>query len=178
MDAAQRAKAEANYAEAQTLKGKFKETESVPNQIYNYRQIWTNWVIREYRGELLYTMVAQGDAGALDRITDAVALAAATDSIRATDLASFLNAAYFNGLLGKFDDSTLKKMAANLRNAAAANECVAMDSARKSQPVKGPKIAGPTMSAGWITGGGRGGMCRSRCSPSCSASRTAACPSR
>jgi hypothetical protein len=155
MDPQQRAKAEAMYAEAQSLKGKFKETESVANHIYNYRQIWMNWVIRQYRGELLYAMVAQGDATALDRITDAVVAAAATDPIRATDLISFLNAAYFNGFFGKYDDATVKRVAQKLRSAGAASEKAARDAALKAQTVKGPKIQGPTMSVGWINGGGR-----------------------
>jgi hypothetical protein len=155
MDGPQRAKAEAAYAEAQSLKGKFKETASVENHTYNFRMTWTNWLIRQYRGELLYAMVAQGDVPALDRITDAVAGAAGNDPVRATDLTSFLNAAYFNGLLGKFDEATLKRTAAKLRQAAAASERAAAAAASKAAPVRGAGVAGPTMSVGWFNGGGR-----------------------
>ena len=93
MDAAQKAKCTAMWAEAQTLVGKFKAINSAENYAYNWRQIYMNWIIREYRGELLYDLVAQDDPRALERIIDAIVAAAASDPVRATDFASFLNKA-------------------------------------------------------------------------------------
>ena len=154
MDGGQRAKAEKNYAEAQTLGfGKFKVIDSPQNVAYNYRMIYMNWVIREYRGELLYDLVAQDDPRALDRIVDALVAAASTDPVRATDLASFLNKTYFDGMLGKHTPAELKSMAKKLRAAGAAAEHAAHEAGVRSQAGNGTK--GPTMSTGWINGGGR-----------------------
>jgi len=157
MDPATRKKAEAMYAEALSLKGKFKSTVSQENHVYNYKVIWMNWLIRQYRGELLYAMVAQGDKNALDLITDAVADAASRNPIRAADLISFLNAAYFNGYMGKYDAEVLKRVAAKLRAAGAASEKAAREAAAKGQTMRGFRSPGqgPTMSTGWINGGGR-----------------------
>ncbi|QOV91867.1 DUF4159 domain-containing protein [Humisphaera borealis] len=157
MDGVTRKKAEAMYAEAKTLEGKFKSTMSQENHVYNYKVIWMNWLVRQYRGELLYAMVAQGDKNALNLITDAVSDAASRNPIRAADLISFLNAAYFNGFMGKYDDAELKRVAAKLRSAAAASERAARDAAAKGQTLKGFRSPGqgPTMSTGWINGGGK-----------------------
>lgn len=157
MDAATRKKAEAMYAEAKSLEGKFKSTQSQENHVYNYKIIWMNWLIRQYRGELLYAMVAQGDKNALDLITDAVVDTSSRNPIRAADLISFLNAAYFNGYMGKYDDVSLKRVAGKLRSAAAASERAAADAAKRGQTLKGFRSPGqgPTMSTGWINAGGR-----------------------
>ncbi|HEX8916844.1 MAG TPA: DUF4159 domain-containing protein, partial [Humisphaera sp.] len=155
MDPQARAKAEAAWAEAQTLKGKFREVEAPKNHTYNWRQIWMNWVVRQYRGELVYAMVAQGDAKAFDMIVDGVVHAAATDPVRASDFASFLNAAFFNGFLGKYDKPALKRAAMKLRAAAVASEAAARDAYNRSRPVKGANVPGPTVSVGWVNGGGR-----------------------
>ena len=101
----------AMWAEALTLVGKFKVIDSPQNVAYNYRMIYMNWIIREYRGELLYDLAAQDDPRALERIIDAIVAAAATDPVRATDFASFLNKAYFDGMLGKHNAGELKSMA-------------------------------------------------------------------
>ncbi|HZK80091.1 MAG TPA: hypothetical protein VFC46_03470, partial [Humisphaera sp.] len=151
MDAAQKAKCTAMWAEAQTLVGKFKAINSAENYAYNWRQIYMNWIIREYRGELLYDLVAQDDPRALERIIDAIVAAAASDPVRATDFASFLNKAYFDGMLGKHSAGELKSVAKKLRAAALASEIAAHNAGMKTQGAKG----GPTMSSGWVNGGGR-----------------------
>src|ERR1700709_565157 len=80
--------------------------------------------------------------------------AAATDPVRATDFASFLNKAYFDGMLGKHNANELKAVAKKLRAAAVASESAARQAGMKAQGTNGPK-GGPTMSSGWIDGGGR-----------------------
>ncbi len=134
MDGAERSAAEKRYAEAKSMEGKFKQKPNPEGNAYNYRMSSMDWALRQYRCELFYGSLVKNPAALAD-LTDAIYKAAPTSPERATDLASALNMAYFNGILGGYNKDVLRAAAAEL-------------AASKKKKV-------PVISYGWDDGGGR-----------------------
>jgi hypothetical protein len=138
MNGAARAKAEATYKEALALEGKFKKVPSKSGGAYNNRMEYANWALKEYRGELYYASLID-QPGALDDLTRAIGAAAGSNPDRATDLATVVNAAYFNGILGGYNKSVMKAAEAKLKAACATYErTVPKNTAKNGETVIGP----------------------------------------
>jgi hypothetical protein len=142
MSGAELAKAKANYAEALSLKGKFKVITNVPNDRFNRRMYAVNWALRNYRGEMYLALIAKNPSG-VDDLAEAIARSAGTNERRAQDLAVFMNLAYSNGFLAGVEKQQLAATARKLKLAAAAAEKTATK----------PKPAGKTppvvVTTGW-----------------------------
>lgn len=120
MDAAKRQKSEADWVVAQTLKW-----QNVPNPeaiAFNQRVRQMNWVVRQYRGELIYALFFTGDPEMARLITGEIARQANRRSGIALDLMSFLYLAAFDGALNLYPQAVLDEMSKSIEKAAKANE--------------------------------------------------------
>jgi len=132
MDAERRRKCEVMWAEAQTLAGKFKTVTDPEAEANNSRMRWILWMHRQVRGEALSGMLASNDAAALDSVIAIIVQQLRADREAAADSIAFLNAAYFDGWLGQYDDAKLKVAAGRLKTAVVTADKAA-DPAGKSQ---------------------------------------------
>lgn len=120
MDADKVAKIKANLEEAETLKGKFKAIVDADAQAFNGRVSNLNYVIRQYRGELIYSLLLTGDPEMARRVATEIERQARAKSGVALDLLAYVYLACFEGALDLYDKDTLKAMSQTIKGAAIA----------------------------------------------------------
>ena len=115
-----RAEAEAAYAEALRVRELFTTTYDKDAAAYNRRIRFVNWVVRQYRGELIYTLIWTGDPKMALKIVRAVDRHARAGTGVALDLVNFLYQASFEGALDLYDTKTRVEMSRILEKTARA----------------------------------------------------------
>ena len=115
-------RAQADLAEANKLDGQFKIVIDHDAKAYNRRIRFVNWVVRQYRGELIYALIWTGDPKVARAVMGAIERHAATRSGIAFDLLHFLYQAALDGALEQYDQQVRNDMSQRLKSIARANE--------------------------------------------------------
>ena len=116
------AAAEADYARAMELKDKFVV---IPDPIAiarNRRVRMRNWVVRQYRGELVYALIQTGDPEMLRLVFAEVDRQAKLGNGVALDLLTFVYLAAFDGALNRYDAALLIEVSQMLDKTARAHD--------------------------------------------------------
>ncbi len=122
MDAETRAWAEERWKKVQELEKQF-ETVYDHNAIaFNSRVRKVNWIVRQYRGELIYTLFLTGDPEMARLIISAIQEHAPKDNGIALDLLSFWYLAAFDGALDLYEPKLLMELSQKLERIARAND--------------------------------------------------------
>ena len=111
-----------NLARAKRLKGKFKLTRHHSAVAFNERARFVEWVIRQYRGELIYSLIWTGDRKVALMVMDAIDRHTRTESGIALDLLNFLYQAAFSGALDRYDPSVRQQMSKRLKATALSSQ--------------------------------------------------------
>ncbi len=122
MNEQQKADAEAAYAEALALEGQFETIHDDDAKAFNKRVGFVNWVVRQYRGELIYALMWTGDRQVGLKIMAAIDRHARSGSRLALDLLQFLYQAAYEGALELYDRETRNDMSKRLLRTAKATE--------------------------------------------------------
>jgi hypothetical protein len=122
MSGGERARARANLAKAAKLRDKWERIRNPHAIAYNRRIRQVNYILRQYRGELIYLMLQTGDPKMLDVIADAMGKQLRQKNHIAFDLMAYCYQAAFDGYFGQYDDASLEKFQKQLENLARANE--------------------------------------------------------
>ena len=115
-------RAQADLAEANKLKDQFRIIVNHDAKAYNRRIRFVNWVVRQYRGELIYVLIWTGDPKVGRAVITAIERHARSRSGIAFDLMNFLYQASFDGALEQYDRKFRNEMSQNLKSIARANE--------------------------------------------------------
>lgn len=119
MDDAQKQAAQAKWAKAQELRGKFKSIVDKDAAQWNNRMAWTPFMLRQVRGEALYGMVRSGEPKMLEQAVQLIARNTSHERRPfAMDYMAFLNATYFDGWLSQYDKGLLKQTSTALKRIA------------------------------------------------------------
>lgn len=89
-------------AKMKELRPKWKRTRDPEAIAFNNRLEWLNIAMREYRGELVYSMMRTGDPRMLSLIVDSTITHAKKQNAAAFDLLNYMYYAYVDGHLHKF----------------------------------------------------------------------------
>lgn len=91
---------------------------------FNRRLRQIRYIMRQYRGELIYALILTGDPKMAHLVFDEVDRQLRTEAGRgiAVDLLSFVYLAAFDGAMGLYDQQTLNELSAKLERTARANE--------------------------------------------------------
>lgn len=122
MPASRRAKAKKAYEEALALRGQWKRIHDREASRFNARIRKMNWVIRQYRGELIYLVLRTGDPKMLKVVTNAIEKHARQQNGIAFDLMAFMYRAAFDGVLEMYDGEDLAKVSKELERVARGKE--------------------------------------------------------
>lgn len=85
---------------------------------FNARVRKVNWIIRQYRGELIYEMLRTGDPKMISLVVNEIDRQVKAKQRVAFDLMSFMYLAAFDGHLEKYDDKILLDLSRRLENIA------------------------------------------------------------
>lgn len=122
MSVKRRAEAEVLWEKAKKMQDRFSVIVDVDALAFNGRIREVNWIVRQYRGELIYALFFTGDQGMVELIISTINGHARKRSGIAFDLLAFGYLAVFDGALDLYEPSFLKQMGKNLMRAAKANE--------------------------------------------------------
>ncbi len=122
MSAKRRVEAEVLWKKALKLRERYEVITDHDAVAFNGRIREVNWIVRQYRGELIYALFFTGDPEMVELIISTISAHASRRSVIAFDLMSFGYLAVFDGALDLYEPSFLKKMSNNLKRAAAAND--------------------------------------------------------
>ncbi len=129
MTADQKAKYESDAAaykqrveDNKALEDKWKRVVDQPAIQFNARVRNMNYIIRQYRGELLYYLIKCGDPEMAILVCKAIDKQAKAKNPIAFDMLAYLYKASFEGVLNLYDQSTLNKMSEILEGSARAME--------------------------------------------------------
>lgn len=114
--------AQTAYAQALDLQDQFKTITDYDAIAYNKRIRFVNWVVRQYRGELIYALMWTGDPQMAQFIMRAIDRHARRGTGLALDLLNFLYQASFDGALERYDQQTRNDMSRRLEQTARATE--------------------------------------------------------
>lgn len=115
MDPERRTKAEAIVAEMERLRPMWKRAYDSKAMTRNDRVRRVNWVVRQYRGELVYSLMLTGDPSVLPKCVDAVAKSLKSQDRAAFDILSFMYLAAFDGVLNEYPREALQQTSAALK---------------------------------------------------------------
>jgi hypothetical protein len=102
LPAAQQAAARANLAQANELRKGLKQIVNPGARTFNTRVRQVNWIVRQYRGELIYQLLRTGDPTMLKLVVEEIGKQIGAQQRIALDLMSFLYLAAFDGLLDHY----------------------------------------------------------------------------
>jgi len=104
-----KARAEALWERAQELRSQFEVVVDEAAVAFNRRVREMNFIIRQYRGELIYEALRTGDPAMLKLVVNAIGRRASSESIQAFDLMAFMYLAGFDGLLNRYAPELLEE---------------------------------------------------------------------
>lgn len=110
MDAATAARVQANLEEAAKLRDKFHIVVDKAAQAWNSRINAVNYYIREYRGELIYSLLLTGDPAIAKLVMNEIDRQVKTKSGIGFDLLAYVYVAAFDKALNVYDQKTLDDM--------------------------------------------------------------------
>lgn len=110
--------APARWAEAQRLRGTFKTIVDKDAVTFNRLVRQMNWIIRQYRGELIYSMMQTGDPAMFRLIFSEIDKRARAKDGIAFDLMAYLYLAAFDGLMELYEPSLLTELSQQLEKTA------------------------------------------------------------
>ena len=122
MDEATRAKAEEQWQKALKLKEQFKTVYDHDAIAHNRRIREVNWIVRQYRGELIYALFWTGDAEMAKLMMDSINKHARRQDGIALDLLAFWYLAAFDGALELYEPALLNELSQKLNRTARASE--------------------------------------------------------
>lgn len=114
--------AQARWAEAQRLRGTFQTIIDKDAVTFNVLVDRMNWIIRQYRGEVIYSMMQTGDPAMFRMIFAEIDKRARAKNGIAFDLMAYLYLAAFDGLMGLYEPSLLLELSTQLERTARASD--------------------------------------------------------
>lgn len=122
MDADTRAWAEERWKKALELKEQFETVYDDDAIAFNKRVRKVNWIVRQYRGELIYALFFTGDPEMARLIITAIQEHAPKNNGIALDLLSFWYLAAFDGALELYEPDLLEELSQKLERIARGND--------------------------------------------------------
>jgi len=122
MDAETRAWAEERWKKVQELKETFETVYDQDAIAFNGRVRKVNWMVRQYRGELIYQLFFTGDPEMARLVINAIQNHAGKNNGIALDLLSFWYLAAFDGALDLYEPQVLEGLSQQLERIAQAND--------------------------------------------------------
>jgi hypothetical protein len=122
MDPARRADAEEVWQKVQEIRSRIERIDDRDAVAYNSRTSKVNWVVRQYRGELIYTLFFTGDPQMARLLMSTVSAHARKKSGVGVDLISFWYLAVFDGALDLYKQDLLDELSRKLEQTARASE--------------------------------------------------------
>lgn len=126
MDPERRATMPPILKELQRLRPMWKRVTDPKAITRNDRISRVNWVVRQYRGELIYALLLTGDPSVPPRAVEAVGRAVQKKDRAAFDILSFFYLAAFNGVLDRYEADTLRAAGQSLESIARSAEGYAL----------------------------------------------------
>ena len=117
-----RAEAEALWKKAQEIKSRYKTITDPDAIAFNRRIQEVNWIVRQYRGELIYAMFFTGDPEMVDLMVSTLNAHAKKRSGIAFDLLAFGYLAVFDGALDLYEPTLLNELSRKLKSVARSND--------------------------------------------------------
>ncbi len=114
MDPQRRATMPPILKEMERLKPLWKRSYDQKAMTRNDRVRRVNWVVRQYRGELIYVLLMSGDASVLPRCIGAVQKSVKAKDRAAFDILSFMYLAAFDGVLSQYPAEALRQAGQSL----------------------------------------------------------------
>jgi hypothetical protein len=121
-DAAKVAQVKANLEEAAKLKDKFKTIVDEDAAQWNQRVNFLNYIVRQYRGELIYALLLTGDPEMARTVMGEVDRLARAKNGVAFDLLAYFYLAAFDGAMSHYDQNVLVELSKKLEATARATE--------------------------------------------------------
>lgn len=118
MSTAQRIKAEPRWKEALELHKQFETVTEHESIAFNQRIQEVNWIVRQYRGELIYMMFWTGDPKMAELLVSEIGKQARFQNGIALDLVSFWYLAAFDGALEIYEPALLHELSRDLEQIA------------------------------------------------------------
>ncbi len=122
MSPAEAAKVKSNLAEAEKLAKQFTTRVDKNAIAFNSRARQLNYIIRQYRGELLYSLILTGDPATAKAVMSEIRTKVNENNPVAFDLLAYFYLATFDGALNLYDQSTLNELSAELKSFSAKNQ--------------------------------------------------------
>lgn len=116
------AKVKADLAEAERLSKQFTTRTDQKAIAFNARVRQLSYIIRQYRGELLYSLILTGDPATAKAVMGEIRSKVNENNPVAFDLLAYFYLAAFDGALNLYDQSTLTELSADLKSFAAKNQ--------------------------------------------------------
>jgi hypothetical protein len=102
----------------EALRAKFKVIRDEQAIKFNDRVRQVNWIVRQYRGELIYTLLLTGDSSMLERVVSEVARRVKALDRAAIDITSFIYLAAFDGVLARYSPQDLQRVGKGMETVA------------------------------------------------------------
>jgi len=122
MNEARRAEARALWTKALKLREMYKTVSDQAAIVHNRRIREVNWIVRQYRGELIYAILWTGDPEMARFMLATIKAHAQRNDGIAMDLLAFWYLAAFNGALDLYKPALLSELSRKLERTARANE--------------------------------------------------------
>jgi hypothetical protein len=126
MDPQRRAKVAPILKELERLRPMWKRILDQKAITRNDRVSRVNWIVRQYRGELVYALLLTGDPSVPERAVQAVGRAVQKKDRAAFDILSFMYLAAFNGVLDRYPSDSLRGVGQSLESVARTAEAYAL----------------------------------------------------
>lgn len=97
---------------------KFETVTFHENIRFNKRVRKINWMVRQYRGELIYALLQTGDPAMAKKVVNEIGRQTKSRQTVAFDLLSFMYLAAFDGVMDLYDAGTLREMSMALEGVA------------------------------------------------------------
>lgn len=104
------------------LRKKFKTITDRQAIKYNDRIRQVNWIVRQYRGELIYALLMTGDSSMLEKVVSEVGKRVKLKDRAAIDITSFIYLAAFDGVLSRYGQPDLQRIGKGLEAVAKSAE--------------------------------------------------------
>ncbi|MCX5660837.1 MAG: hypothetical protein NTW19_14110 [Planctomycetota bacterium] len=111
-----------NLELAKQYEGKFKMVTVPGARTFNQRLSFVNYMVRQYRGELIYALIRSGDPEVAKLMMREIDRLARDKSGVAFDLLAYVYLAAFEGSLNLYDQGTLNEMSETLEGTARATD--------------------------------------------------------
>jgi hypothetical protein len=115
-----KAQGEAAWEQAKNLK--FQTIIDQEARAFNERVRQVNYIVRQYRGEVIYELLKTGDPAMLDLVVNEIDRQARAKSGLAYDLMAFMYLAGFDGVLNLYSEQDLQSASATLEKTARATD--------------------------------------------------------